>query len=180
MSALLEAGCDVDKARTDGATPLYIAAEKGHGEVVAALITNGCVMNKVEVDGRTLFYMTAYFGYAEVVEALIRVGWIVEGEWDNGSARDNVAHSMYVAAQEGHLKVVEALLKAGCDMDKSFGTTPLWVAARHGGTEAVEVLLKEHLHLQQRKMLALASGLHCTGGWAQSRSCSGWMMIYSR
>ena len=33
---LIEAGADIDKARDDGCTPLYIASQKGHVEVARA------------------------------------------------------------------------------------------------------------------------------------------------
>jgi ankyrin repeat protein len=47
----VEAGCDVDRADEDGATPLLKAAEKGHGEVVEALIKGGCDADKARNDG---------------------------------------------------------------------------------------------------------------------------------
>lgn len=41
--ALIEGGCDVDKATTDnGITPLWIASEEGHAVVVQALLKAGC------------------------------------------------------------------------------------------------------------------------------------------
>ena len=41
VRVLLEQGADIDKARDDGATPLYIASEEGHVEVVSVLLEQG-------------------------------------------------------------------------------------------------------------------------------------------
>ena len=41
MRALIEAGADVMKARDDGVTALFMAAQKGHEAVVRALIEAG-------------------------------------------------------------------------------------------------------------------------------------------
>ena len=46
MRALIEAGADVNKARDNGVTPLFIAAHKGHEAVVRALIEAGADVNK--------------------------------------------------------------------------------------------------------------------------------------
>ena len=49
VAALLAAGADVNEPRADGATPLYVACQKGH--------TANADVNKAMGDGRTPLYV---------------------------------------------------------------------------------------------------------------------------
>ena len=49
---LLEAGCDKDKARESGATPAFIAAEKGQADCLRLLLEAGCDKDKAMQDYR--------------------------------------------------------------------------------------------------------------------------------
>ena len=53
MKVLLGAGVDVNKADTDGWTPLPMAAHGGHGDVVKDLFGAGADENKSGADGGT-------------------------------------------------------------------------------------------------------------------------------
>ena len=54
VRALLEQGADIDKARNDGATPLYVASQKGHVDVVRVLLEQGADINKARMMGPPL------------------------------------------------------------------------------------------------------------------------------
>ena len=56
---LLAAGCDVDKARNDGTTPLFFACQKGHEQVVTLLHAAGCEVDKARNDGPRLCFLHA-------------------------------------------------------------------------------------------------------------------------
>ena len=75
---MLAAGADVNQAKTDGATPLFIAAQNGHAEVVAQLLAAGADVNKAPTSGfyseATALYIAAQYGHTEVVEQLIAHG----------------------------------------------------------------------------------------------------------
>ena len=63
---------NVDQAKNDGATPLYVAAQEGFTEIVKLLITEGKAdVDKAENDGATPLYIAAQEGNAEVVELLV-------------------------------------------------------------------------------------------------------------
>ena len=59
----------------DGATPLYIAAEKGHLEVVRFLVESGAKKNQGTTDdGATPLFIATQNGHLEVVSPI--VGWV--------------------------------------------------------------------------------------------------------
>ena len=148
VAALIKGGCDVDKANKNGFTPLYFAAWKGHGEVVAALIKAGCNVDKAHDNGATPLFIAAQKGYEEVVAALINAGCDVDKAMNDG------ATPLFIAAWNGHGEMVEALLKGGCD-------TSSVPSIRGGHARCVFI---EHHEGQQRKMLAMAGGLHARLG----------------
>ena len=52
----------VNQARTNGATPLYIAALKGHLPAVPLLLDRGAAVNQAKTDGATPLYIAAQEG----------------------------------------------------------------------------------------------------------------------
>jgi ankyrin repeat protein len=72
---LIEKSADVNKARnSNGTTPLYIAAQKGHLKVVRLLIEKSADVNKARNDGTTPLFIAAWFGHLEVLLLLIDKG----------------------------------------------------------------------------------------------------------
>ena len=62
----------VSKANNDGATPIYVAAEMGHHEVVELLLAKkGIQVNQAMDDGATPLYIAAQKGHLKIVEALL-------------------------------------------------------------------------------------------------------------
>ncbi|KAK7224620.1 hypothetical protein V2G26_012623 [Clonostachys chloroleuca] len=119
VKLLLTAGANIE-ARSgswEGYTPLQIAADKGHLEIV--------------------------HGRLEIVERLLASGADVDalGNTQYGYT------ALQVAALRGHLEVVERLLAAGCDVNafraEDYGYTALQGAAKGGRLEIVERLLAE-------------------------------------
>ena len=67
-------GADVNKARNDGATPLYIAAETGKRGMVRELIDAGADVDKADADGMTPLYIAKQKGHNVMVLMLIAEG----------------------------------------------------------------------------------------------------------
>ena len=134
---LLENRCPVDEATDEGATPLYLAAQNGHGAVVRAPIQAGADVDKASNDGLTLLYIVAYDDRETVVRALIEAGADVNKAPDSGV-------TLYIAAYDGRETVVRALIKAGADVNKAKdnGVTPLFIAAQTGHKTVVRVLIE--------------------------------------
>ena len=137
-------GLDVNRACTDdGATPLYVACQNGHVEVVECLVqVGGLDVNQARTDyGATPLFVACQNGHFEVVERLVRVGGL-----DVNQARTWGETPLYVACQNGHLEVVERLVQVGgLDANQARtddGATPLYVACANGHVQVVERLLQ--------------------------------------
>ncbi len=74
IDALLRGGADVNKAKHDGATPLFIASETGHCDVIDALLRGGADVNKAKHDGATPLFIASETGHCDVIDALLRGG----------------------------------------------------------------------------------------------------------
>ena len=132
-----QAGEEMDQAVEDGRTPLYMAAENGHHEVVAALIAARANVDLAMNDGFTPLLVAAQNGHHEVVAALINANATVDQAMKDGST------PLLMAAMNGHLEVVTALVNANATVDKAYehGATPLYMAAGNGHHEVVTALI---------------------------------------
>jgi ankyrin repeat protein len=74
VRALIQAGADISKAMDIGATPLFIATQKGHEVVVRALIQAGADISKAMDTGVMPLFIAAQKGHEVVVRALIQAG----------------------------------------------------------------------------------------------------------
>ncbi len=64
----------MDAARNDGATPLCIASEKGHLDVVDRLLSAGAGVDAATNTGATPLYVASQNGRLEVVDRLLSAG----------------------------------------------------------------------------------------------------------
>ena len=82
------------------ATPLYIAGQNGHLDVVRHLVEVGAGI-------------AAQNGHLDVVRHLVEAGA------DKDKADNQGTTPLYVAAQNGHLDVVHHLVEVGADKDQA-------------------------------------------------------------
>ncbi|KXZ42210.1 hypothetical protein GPECTOR_181g256 [Gonium pectorale] len=163
--ALLGAGADRDARDKSGRTPLHLAAQNGHVDVMRVLLNVGankdtdenllvgllccsCLYgtdNKVHDEGtvctqrgNTPLHYAAENGHTEAVRALLGAGA------DKDAINKYVATPLYVAAENGHVEAVQVLLQAGANKEAANkdGWTPLLIAAQLGHVQAVQVLLQ--------------------------------------
>ena len=73
MNALLSRdGIDINQAKKNGVTPLYIACQNGHLDVVNALLsTDGIDINQAETQYGSPLIAACYFGRANIAELLL-------------------------------------------------------------------------------------------------------------
>jgi ankyrin repeat protein len=121
-----------------GFTPLAVAAEAGHAEVVSLLLARGSDACSVTEDGATPLSIAAHRGHVAVVKLLLASGRV-----DVHARNDTGRTPLMEASCEGHLDVVRALLDAGASLEArdSAGRTALLLACEHGRADVVRVLL---------------------------------------
>ena len=77
---LLQGGAIVtSRTRLGGYTPLALAAEAGHGAVVAALIKAGADVNAADTSGTTVLMLAASSGDVKTIRMLVDHGADVHG-----------------------------------------------------------------------------------------------------
>ena len=131
----------IDGILPNKATPLMLAAQNGHLEIVTALIAAGAAsaaVNQSMSNGQTALMSAAQNGHAEIVRALIAAGA------DANQAMPDGRTALMLAAQKGHLEIVAALIRAGADADQATPhsrQTALMSAAQNGHAEIVRALI---------------------------------------
>ena len=139
----------VDKAQTDNrdtsSTPLFMACQKGHTEVVRLLLAHdGIAVNRARlVGGTTSLYVACLKGHTEVVRLLLAHDRIDV----NKALTSDGATPLLIACQISHTEVVRLLLAHdGIDTNAATtddGATPLIIACQEGHTEVVRLLLAQ-------------------------------------
>ncbi|XP_069782802.1 ankyrin-2-like isoform X3 [Narcine bancroftii] len=164
---LLEIGANQSTATEDGFTPLAVALQQGHNQVVAILLENDTkgkvrlpalhiaarkddtksaallLQNDHNADvqsksGFTPLHIAAHYGNVNVATLLLNRGAAVDFTARNGIT------PLHVASKRGNTNMVKLLLDRGAQIDAKTrdGLTPLHCAARSGHDGAVEILLE--------------------------------------
>jgi ankyrin repeat protein len=143
VKVLLEKGADLEAKDDTGQTPLSVASEKGHKDVVQLLLAAGQVdVDSKDKNGQTPLWMAARNGHEGIVQLLLERGQVnVEAE-DSEYSRT----PLWMAAYNGHEDVVQLLLERGQvnveAKDSEYSRTPLWAAAYNGHEDVVQLLLE--------------------------------------
>lgn len=124
-------------------TPLHVAAENGHLEVVKVLVDEGDAEIDVRSDNvrglqETPLYMASQAGHADVVDYLLDKGAdMTLSESANGET------GFHIAAERGHLEVIKSFLDHGGDINvrSRHGYTALFGASFAGHKEVVQYLI---------------------------------------
>ena len=128
-----------------GASPLSIAALRGHADVVRCLLRSG----RVRVDdmhgiGATALFAAALNGHLECARVLLDAG-----ASPHLAKPSNGATPAFAAASNGHAAALELLLRAGASprtVRRPDNVTALLVAAQNGHARCLELLLRAGAH----------------------------------
>lgn len=151
--------CSTLSAQTKtGATPLYLACQEGHLEIIQYLVQDcGADPHACAHDGMTPLHAAAQMGHNTVIVWLVSAGCTWCGGMAWGAQRRHSAHlpmqmsfttvslserdaegatAMHFAASRGHAKVLSWLLLHGGEITADgWGGTPLHDAAENGELE---------------------------------------------
>ncbi|XP_005042744.1 PREDICTED: ankyrin repeat and SOCS box protein 3 [Ficedula albicollis] len=139
LQILREAGADLNSITTESATtPLFLAVEYKHPEVVKYLLQHGAnVEGSHSWSGWNPLHQASFQGSTEIMQMLLEKG-ARKDCWD-----DFGITPLFVAAQYGQLKSLQLLLSHGADVNcqAKDRATPLLIAAQEGHLNCVKLLL---------------------------------------
>ena len=114
-------------------TPLFVACEGGHVDVMRLLIDHGAHVRQLRNDGATPLFAACYWGHFDAAKLLI------DEDADVGQADIDGESPLLVALVRHHAEVARLLLREGADIKQAtsrafrtaedvylrWGTTPL-------------------------------------------------------
>ena len=92
-----------NQPRNNGTTPIYVAAQENHIEVVKLLMYSTNNPNEPCNDGTTPIFMAAYENHIEIVKLLMNT------TENPNQARNDGATPLSIATQKNHLEIVQLL-----------------------------------------------------------------------
>lgn len=137
VSALIEAGADVNKKSPAGRTPLLFAVKSDRPKIVRALLAAGAEVDARDGDGWTPLMLAARDGRLRTVVLLLAAG-------ADPNAQSSLGWTALMwASWYGHLGVAGELLEAGADPNRSssVGGTALVRAVQAGRRRVVALLI---------------------------------------
>ncbi|KAI6170524.1 Suppressor of tumorigenicity 14 protein-like protein [Aphelenchoides bicaudatus] len=147
IKVLLDKGADINHQDFLGRTPLHIASQEGHYDVVKTLIKkNPQLVNITNKDHRTPLHYAAFNEHCNIVKLLLEKGADVNAvsKFSEDDSTDSPSVSaLYLAAQNGQVKCVRILLnkKANINHKTHEGFTALHIASQEGNYDVVKLLV---------------------------------------
>ncbi|MBS1724331.1 MAG: ankyrin repeat domain-containing protein [Armatimonadetes bacterium] len=136
---LIERGANVNVARTDGITPLMMAANAGATPLVTELLAKKANALSKNANGSTALIYAARGGHTAIGKMLLEQGISPDRANDEGET------PLMAAATGGHTEFIKLLMENGASSNATDkrGRTPLILASAYGDyPETVKELLK--------------------------------------
>jgi ankyrin repeat protein len=139
MQRLIHRGAKVNSVNYAKQTSLHAACEANNGEVAWELLASGCNADQRDAVGQTPMHRAAFVGAIEALRALLDYG-------ANVKVRDEGRQlPIHKAAMMGRQAALQLLLQRdpnSVNAEANDGWTCLHLAAHHGHSAAVEILLR--------------------------------------
>ncbi|XP_070555789.1 serine/threonine-protein phosphatase 6 regulatory ankyrin repeat subunit B-like isoform X2 [Ptychodera flava] len=129
----------VNRQSKNGWSPLLVASEQGHIEIVKILLQHNARVDVFDEHGKAALHLAAENGHVEVADVLL---W--HKAFVNAKSKLGVT-PLHLGAQSGFNKLVKLLIEthnATIDALSLAKQTPLHMAAQNGQLEVCETLLK--------------------------------------
>ncbi|XP_047315026.1 ankyrin repeat-containing protein At5g02620-like [Impatiens glandulifera] len=133
----------LSKQNQEGETPLYVAAENGHANIVSEFLKHLDLQTAsiAARNGYDPFHIAAKQGHLDVLKELLQCfpNLVMTTDAANSTA-------LHTAAAQGHIHVVDLLLEANSNLAKiarNNGKTVLHTAARMGYLEVAKSILSK-------------------------------------
>ena len=137
----------VNQAQNQGATPFYIACQKGQLEVVKHVASLDKVnINQTRDNGATPFYIACQKGHLEVVKYLASLNKVKVNQGNK-----NGATPFYIACEKGQWEVVKHLAshhRIEVNQAKNDGTTAFFMACERGHVAVLKQMLGKQLDIK--------------------------------
>ncbi|RKK73949.1 hypothetical protein BFJ68_g18190, partial [Fusarium oxysporum] len=146
VKMLLEKGADITTTNNYGWTPLHVASNNGHAEVVKMFLEKGANVMTANDDGWTPLLSASAEGHVDVVKFLFETSPLHSTETDSLGCT-----ALFLASRNGRLPVVQYLLSTGRfdpDIKNYYGSTALSAAVANGHYEVVELLISTGVSTQ--------------------------------
>ncbi|KAF2073915.1 hypothetical protein CYY_004769 [Polysphondylium violaceum] len=127
--------------KTDGSTPLYVAAARHHKNTVKALLENPKLDITLALnDGTNILHLLCQFGHLDIIQDMFEkfpndISKIINVKRKDGTS------PLHLAARHGQAEICSLLLSNGANInDTCDGDTALSVATRYGRADTIKVL----------------------------------------
>lgn len=149
---LISLGADVNMPRTDGVTPLMMAANAGSAEIVSALLEKHADHNEVDRNRTSALIYAARNGATQVGILLLKAGAEINAADKQGRT------ALMGAAMNGHADFVKELLDRGAnpDLQDASGRTALDLSCAYGDYPDVVRALSERARGDKKGAAAVA------------------------
>ncbi|KAH9498484.1 hypothetical protein Btru_007628 [Bulinus truncatus] len=174
--------------KLNGQSPLLVASEQGHLDIVKILLKNQARVDIFDEHGKTALHLAAENGHEQVADMLLYHKAFVNAKSKHGLTPLHLAASngnvtlvklliekhgatidaltlakktaLHMAAQNGQKEVCAALIKMNADTNATdvHGQTPLHLAAENNHSDVVKLFLK---HRPELVTMANINGMTC-------------------
>jgi ankyrin repeat protein len=131
---------DVNLANRDGITPLMLATQKGHTDIIRKLLDKGANINEKDRVGNTALIFAITYNKIDAARLLVERGAEVEPE-------ENTLVPLQFAIEKRNSEIVRILIEHGANTNRiySTGIPPLVYAYDYRTPESMEILLNPEL-----------------------------------